>query len=111
MMNIDRKPIEKSIGVVNCRSPFQSVANQARFVDGRGRLLKASVADKRVAVATLEVILRDELALVKRLLAIQSRDSRIGFEASNHYYYVPADLIEKVLNCRDLIDRWLKQFR
>ena len=36
--------------------------------------------------------LRNELSLAKRLLAIQSRDSRIGFEASNQYYYVPADL-------------------
>ena len=34
-------------------------------------------------------------------------DSRIGFEASNQYYYVPLDLVEKVLNCRDLLDRWL----
>jgi len=32
---------------------------------------------------------------------------RIGFEASNHYFYVPADLLEKVINCRDLLDRWL----
>ena len=39
--------------------------------------------------------------------AIQSRDSRIGFEASNQYYYVPLDLVEKVVNCRDLRDRWL----
>ena len=33
--------------------------------------------------------------------------SRIGFEASNQYYYVPVDLAEKILNCRDLLDRWL----
>ena len=55
--------------------------------------------------------LRNELALAKRLFVIQSRDSRIGFEATNHYFYVPADLIEKILICRDLLDRWLPGLR
>ena len=59
----------------------------------------------------LERVVQQELTLSKRLYAIQSRDSRIGFEASNQYYYVPADLVEKVLNCRDLLDRWLPSER
>ena len=33
----------------------------------------------------------------------ETRDSRIGFEASNQYYYVPLDLVEKVINCHDLL--------
>jgi hypothetical protein len=52
-------------------------------------------------------LLRSEIALARRLHAIQSRDSRIGFEASNQYYYVPVDLAEKVINCHDLLTRWL----
>ena len=52
-------------------------------------------------------IVRAEIALARRLHAIQSRDSRIGFEASNEYYYVPVDLAEKVINCQDLLNRWL----
>ena len=56
---------------------FRSTANQARFV------------------------------MARRLHAIQTRDSRIGFEASNQYYYVPVDLVEKVINCQDLLTRWL----
>jgi hypothetical protein len=28
-------------------------------------------------------------------------------EATNHYFFAPLDLVEKVLNCRDLLDRWL----
>ena len=55
----------------------------------------------------LERVLQSEMALARRLYAVQSRDSRIGFEATNHYYYVPLDLVEKVLNCRDLLERWL----
>jgi hypothetical protein len=58
-------------------------------------------------VSALDSVLRDEEALAVRLHAIQCRDSRIGFESSNHYFYVPQDLAEKVLACRDLRERWL----
>lgn len=36
------------------------------------------------------------------LYRLASRDSRIGFEAANQYFYVPADLLEKIVNCRFL---------
>jgi hypothetical protein len=75
---------------------FRSTANQARFVLAR---------DKR-DTAELRRVLADEIALARRLYAIQTRDSRIGFEASNQYYYVPLDLVEKVINCRDLLARY-----
>ena len=55
----------------------------------------------------LEKVLKDEINLAQRLHVIQSRDSRIGFEASNQYYYVGVDLAEKILNCRNLLDRWI----
>lgn len=32
-----------------------------------------------------------------RLLALRARDSRLGYEASNHYFYTVNDLIEKCL--------------
>ena len=51
----------------------------------------------------MEHVLRQEIELAKRLHEIQSRDSRIGFEASNQYNSVPVDLMEKVLNCRHLL--------
>ena len=87
---------------------FRSVANQARFVLERRRLKEAkSPADVQPACAELERLLRAEVGLARRLHAVQSRDSRIGFEASNQYYYVPVDLAEKVINCHDLLTRWL----
>ena len=87
---------------------FRTTANQARFVQTRRALAGAkAAAEARPLLQTLETILQDEIRLARRLHALQSRDSRLGFEASNHYYYVPADLAEKVLNCRDLLDRWL----
>jgi hypothetical protein len=84
---------------------FRSVANQTQFVALRRR---AGGAEHRAeVVSALDSVLRDEEALAVRLHAIQCRDSRIGFESSNHYFYVPQDLAEKVLACRDLRERWL----
>ena len=91
---------------------FRSTANQARFILARRRLQTAkSAADAQSAGAELEGLLRAELGLARRLHAIQTRDSRIGFEASNQYYYVPVDLAEKVINCQDLLTRWLPAMR
>jgi hypothetical protein len=86
---------------------FRSTANQARFVQARQSLSTASDEERRRLLAELERLLRNEMALARRLSAIQTRDSRIGFEASNQYYYLPLDLAEKMLNCRDLLERWL----
>jgi hypothetical protein len=87
---------------------FQSTANQARFVQARDNLSKAKHAGEAAPqISTLGKVLAEEMALAKQLHEVQSRDARIGFEASNQYYYVPGDLMEKVLNCRDLLDRWL----
>jgi hypothetical protein len=91
---------------------FRSVANQARFVMARSRRKEAkSPADAQSACADLDRLLRAEIVLARRLHAVQSRDSRIGFEASNQYYYVPVDLAEKVINCHDLLTRWLPDER
>ena len=57
----------------------------------------------------IEQLLNAEIDLARRLYAIQARDSRMGFAATNQYFYVPRDLAEKVLNCRDLLDRWLPE--
>ncbi len=83
---------------------FQSVANQSRFVRDRERLRAAPDSALREPLrAELIRVVRDELRLAKAMYELQSRDSRLGFEASNHYFYVPADLAEKVLNCRSLL--------
>jgi len=91
-----------------CAIHFRSSANQVRFVLARDRLAAAKTAEEaRSQWKVLETILKDELDLAVRLHAIQSRDSRIGFEAACQYFYVPMDLAEKVVNCRYLLDHWL----
>jgi hypothetical protein len=40
---------------------------------------------------------------------IAKQHSVIAYEASNHYYYRPADLAEKILNCQYLLDNELRE--
>ena len=48
-------------------------------------------------------LLKSEEMLARKMLTIQQRDSRIGFEASNHYMYGENTLLEKIINCRDIL--------
>ena len=104
-----RRNFEEELNVAEAAAiHFRSAANQSRFIQARRTLVNAKDATKsRSALRTLEETIKNEIALAKKLYAIQVRDSRIGFEASNQYYYVPIDLAEKVLNCHDLLTRWL----
>jgi hypothetical protein len=101
--------LERELGIAeSCAIVFRSAANQSKFVQARDRL--ASAANKEQAAKEHEeirCILESELELALRLHAIQCRDSRIGFEASNHYFFVPIDLVEKVLNVEYLLTQWL----
>src|ERR1043166_7775479 len=88
---------------------FRSVANQARFVLARRALAQAKSREETKALAhSLRNLPNGEIALARRLHQLQGLDSRIGFEASNQYYYVPIDLVEKALNCRHLLAHWLE---
>ncbi|MCO5051400.1 MAG: hypothetical protein M9920_03770 [Verrucomicrobiae bacterium] len=84
---------------------FRSVAQQTRFILARRAVAAGGdeTETRAAQTAVMERWLEAELSLARRLHAIQSADSRIGFEASNQYYYVPIDLVEKVLNCRHLL--------
>ncbi len=87
---------------------FRSAANQAQFIAARDRLAGTPKgAEAGPPIEEIRALLHGEIELAKRLYAIQASDSRIGFEATNHYFFVPLDLAEKVLNCRNLLDRWL----
>ena len=72
---------------------FQSTYLQICFVRRRNAGDKAGMA----------AALREEAMVTRRLITLCREDSRIGFEASNHYYYNENSLIEKLLNCRRLL--------
>lgn len=85
---------------------FQSVANQVRFVSARDALISATNdADRAVLKAEIKKVLESEIVLAKRLFALTLEDSRIGFEPSCQYFYLPLDLVEKVMDCRWLLAR------
>jgi len=59
-------------------------------------------SEKEKNIKELLLLLDEESALAARLWHLCRKDSRLGFEASNHYYYTLNNLMEKVLNCRYL---------
>lgn len=88
---------------------FISCANQARFVQARDELYAATNDVVRLKCRTeLRKIVLAELKTAKQLLPLVKADSRIGYESSNQYFYIPQDIIEKIVSCRSII-AWLDQ--
>jgi hypothetical protein len=81
-----------------CYNHFASVANQVEFY-----LLRPKLGTEPVARAMREIA-RREIALAVDQYRIARRHSVIAYEASNHYYYRPLDLVEKIFNCRQIIE-------
>jgi hypothetical protein len=93
----------KDLGIAEtCWIHYRSVANQIRFYILREQLGKAPRATRLVLINEMKQISKSEMELARRLYNICRQDSTIGYEASNHYYYRPLDLAEKVLNCEYL---------
>jgi hypothetical protein len=95
----------KDLGIAEtCYLHFKSVANQILFYRLRAAYQEASPHARPALADHMAKIAREEVELAKRQYAIAREDSTIAFEASNHYYYRPLDLVEKVLNCHDIIN-------
>jgi hypothetical protein len=90
---------------------FASVANQVRFTLARNALAgdaKTDSAARKARIEEMKSVASREIELARRLFALCREDSRIGFEAANQYFYVPTDLMEKVVNCRYIVDSELR---
>jgi len=81
---------------LTCFHHFQSVSNQVEFY----RLRDAGTGNR----ARMRQLVESEIALARAQFPIARDWSVIGYEASNHYYYTPLDLVEKVLNCRRILE-------
>ncbi len=92
---------------------FKSVANQVRFIMARDSLRSGDLGQKEVEaeIKVIENIAMDEMQLARQIYLISKEDSRIGFEASNHYYYFPLDFVGKVINCEYILNTWLPDVR
>lgn len=86
-----RRAAERELGTYRAaRLHFRSVCDQARFIIARDSGDRTEM--RRIAAREAET--------AKELLSLVRRDSRIGYECSNHYFYTRQDLIEKILCCR-----------
>jgi hypothetical protein len=88
---------------------FKSVANQVRFTKARNALGDTALgAEQRQSnLKIMKSATAEEIRLAQRLYQLAKEDSRIGFEASNQYHYLPLDLVEKVVNCDYVLKNWL----
>jgi len=88
------------------RLHFASAANQARFIIARNALAKGklSPAARRQQRAAIDRVVKDEIALAREMYVLTKQNSCIGFEAASAYFYLPLDLVEKVVNCRYVLE-------
>ncbi|MCX5637574.1 MAG: alpha-amylase family protein [Planctomycetota bacterium] len=91
---------------------FKSVANQIRFILARNAFLSGSLSrtERQAKIEVIKAVVADEIQNAKRLFVLTREDPRIGFEASNHYYYLPLDLVEKAINCEYILNTWLPRY-
>ncbi len=100
-----RRQAARDLGV--CRAIglyFRSIANQVSFHDSRQRW-KASAA----GLNTMKLLVKDEIAAARQFLEICSQDSRLGFEASLDYLYLPLDIREKLVACEYMIEKQIPE--
>ena len=79
-------------------------AEQMHFASCRDQALFVIARDSGDGPAMLAAA-RRELERAKAYWPIVRADSRIGYESSNHYFFTPRDVLEKILSCRAIIDR------
>ncbi len=90
---------------------FETTLNLVRFYTARDVILDGgSQAFGKNAYDVMEKALLDEEENTLSAIKTQSCDSRIGFEASNHYNYTRQDLIEKLLNI-EYVKKRMEKFK
>jgi hypothetical protein len=83
---------------------FRSAWQQIAFVRLRNQLeTTLDPADARQLKRQLKLLAQAELELCKAHEKLMGNDSRIGYEASNHYFLTRQDLWEKVVSCEQII--------
>jgi hypothetical protein len=98
-----RETAEQELRIAQtCRLHFASSANQVEFILARDALAGTDLApaDRQKIKIKIQQLIEDEISIARELYGLSKADSLIGFEASNQYYYVPLDLVEKVINCQ-----------
>ncbi len=77
-----------------CYCHFRSAYCQIRFIRARNDGFRKEI---------IRECLNEEILLALKLHEHVRRDSRFGFEASNHYFYSLNDLREKIISCERIL--------
>ena len=100
-----RKDVLRELNTYRAASlHFESMVNQARFIEARDKLA-VDEQNRDKYIQSLRMAAEAELDVAKRMLPLVRGDSRIGYESSNHYFYIPQDLLEKIINCRYILSQ------
>jgi hypothetical protein len=101
-----RAAAEQDLAIAfTCHHHFKSVANQIEFYLLRDQIGLQHGPELSGTKARMREIAIEEMQLARQQYELARRHSVIGYEASNHYYYRPLDLVEKVLNCQYVLDQ------
>jgi hypothetical protein len=97
-----RRQAEEDLSIAEtCYLHFRSTANQVAFYILRDGPRTPEAVDR------MRALVKAEMELARRLYPLARSHSVIAYEATNHYYYRPADLAEKILNCQWLLENEL----
>ena len=77
---------------------FRSCLHQIRFIRARDEGRLADAAD----------IAKAELSVAEKMLALMNKNAALGYEAANHYYFSKGQLVEKILNCHYIMEKFRK---
>lgn len=89
------------------RIHLQSAAEQGRFVDARDNYYFArNNVTRSECIKTMREACAAEKKLIIDAMQVVTRDSSIGYESSNHYFYLPIDLLEAYISILHA-ERWL----
>lgn len=91
------------------RIHLQSAAEQGRFVEARNNYYFArNSATRNEYIKIMREACAAEKKHITDALQVVTRDSSIGYESSNHYFYVPIDLVEAYISILH-VERWLEK--
>jgi hypothetical protein len=95
------------------RLHFKSVANQTRFVLLRDALADdvntLSPSERKEQLDEICRMLEEEIAVAREMFTLARANSCVGYESASQYFYLPLDLVEKLINCHRLLDHYTTQ--
>lgn len=86
---------------------FKSSYQQTAYIIRRNKFDAEQDPEKRKAYkAEIIKLLNDEIDIAVELYKVMIHNSTIGYEAANHYFFNKYSIMEKILNCNYLLEKF-----